>query len=134
MWGFTRFEKNQVMNHIDEIRNALIELLTTSATFVDSITVAVGDKNKTQFRFELWHETLKDIVQSPKQGRAFNSALRRRLFELNPVCPICSQAIHTIDDAHADHVKPFVAGGATDAENAQLTHRYCNQQKSAKQT
>ncbi|MCB6178743.1 DUF262 domain-containing protein [Rhodobacter sp. Har01] len=133
MWGFTRFDKNQVINHIDEIRNSLIELMTTSTTFVDSITAAVGDKAKTQFRFELWHDTLKEIILSPKQGRTFNSKIRRSLFEMNPVCAICQQAIHTLDDAHVDHIKPYVAGGATDSSNAQLTHRYCNLQKASKQ-
>lgn len=133
MWGFTRFEKNQIVNHIDEIRNALIDLLTTSATFVDSITAAVGDKAKTQFRFEIWHETLKEIIQSPKQNRSFDTKTRRLLFEANPVCAICGQSIHIIDDAHVDHITPFVAGGATENSNAQLTHRFCNLQKSAKQ-
>lgn len=133
MWGFTRFEKNQIVNHMDEIRNALIDLLTTSTTFVDSITAAVGDKAKTQFRFEIWHETLKEIVLSPKQNRSFDSRTRRALFESNPICSICGQTIHTIDDAHVDHVKPFVAGGATDQSNAQLAHRFCNLQKSTKQ-
>jgi len=132
MWGFTRFDKNQVMANADAIREALIELLTTDNTFLDTITSAVGDKNKTQYRFELWHETLRDIVGGKGSPRAFNSVLRRQLFETDARCGICGQTIHLIDDAHVDHVVPFSQGGATEPVNAQLTHRFCNQSKGTK--
>lgn len=132
MWGFTRFDKNQVMANADSIRESLVELLTTSPTFVDSITAAVGDKSKTQFRFEIWNDTLKDIMSRPATNRSFDSSLRRRLFGENPECAICRQAIHTIDDAHVDHIHPYALGGETSTDNAQLTHRFCNQSKGRK--
>ncbi len=132
MWGFTRFDKNQIMANSDAIREGLVDLLTTSSTFIDSITSAVGDKTKTQFRFEIWHETLKEIITEKSNPRNFSAELRRNLYKANPVCSICGQTIHSLDDAHVDHVHPFSKGGSTSIENAQLTHRYCNLTKSAK--
>ena len=132
MWGFSRFEKHQIIPKSDAIRDALIDLLTTSSSFVDSITSAVGDKNKTQYRFELWHEILKDIIQGKAEARTFDPQLRRTLFGQGQVCAICNQSIHSLDDAQVDHIQPFAKGGLTTTENAQLTHRFCNQRKGAK--
>lgn len=132
MWGFTRYDKNQIMANADAIRDALVDLMTSSPSFIEAITVAVGDKTKTQFRFEIWNETLKELISVPASSRVFDGSLRRRLFDLQPECAICNQAIHTIDDAHVDHVYPYALGGETTSENAQLTHRFCNQRKGKK--
>ena len=130
MWGFTRFEKPVVMRHSDAIRSAMINLLTEDTTFVDSISSATGDRTKTQFRFELWYETLREIIEDSSKARNFPSAIRRRLYETSSMCSICQQGIHSLDDAHVDHILPFSKGGTTTLENAQLTHRYCNLAKS----
>lgn len=132
MWGFTRFEKHQVMNHSAEIRDALIDLTTSDASFVDWITSATGDKTKTQFRFELWSERLKEIITTGKQSRSFTCEQKRALFDADPSCKICGQPIHELDDAHVDHIIPYSKGGQTIYENAQLTHRFCNLSKSDK--
>jgi 5-methylcytosine-specific restriction endonuclease McrA len=120
------------MAHSDDIRASLIKLTTEDNTFIDAITSATGDKNKTQFRFELWHETLKEIVTTPTQSRSFDGELKRQLFSANNECAICKQVIHSIDDAHLDHTTPFSKGGTTTNSNAQITHRYCNLRKSDK--
>ena len=132
MWGFTRFDKNRIMANSDEIRAALIDLVTTDKTFIDWITSATGDKTKTQYRFELWHERLKDIVLQKPQPRSFGYALKKSMYSSSNVCALCGQTIQNIDDAHIDHIKPFSSGGPTEIENAQLTHRFCNLQKSAR--
>lgn len=132
MWSFTRFDKNQVMGKIDAIRESLIELLTSDSVFVDSITAAVGDKTKTHYRFNAWHARLETIMSQKAESRTFDASLRRQLFGKSPVCAICNQTIHHLDDAQVDHIKPFSLGGGTTEDNAQLTHRYCNQKKSNK--
>lgn len=132
MWGFTRFDKNQVIPHSAAIRNAVVELTTKDAIFIDAITSATGDKTKTQFRFELWHDTLKEIITTPLQRRAFSFEQKRHMFAESNLCGICGQPIQHIDDAHVDHVMPFSKGGLTEVENAQLVHRFCNLSKSNK--
>ncbi len=131
MWGFTRYEKNQIFPHIDAIRDNLIELMTTDPIFVDTITSAVGDRTKTTYRFEAWRDRLKSIVTNEKSQRSFSQIVRKNLFEQDPTCALCKNTIVMFDDSHVDHIVPFSKGGLTKEENAQITHRYCNQSKSA---
>ena len=131
MWGFTRFEKHQIVPRSDAIRDALIDLLTTDLKFIDAITSAVGDKYKTQYRFETWQKQLGNILAGSRQKRSFSLEIRKELFHSSPECGICNQKILSIDDAHVDHIVPFSAGGKTELSNAQITHRYCNLRKSS---
>lgn len=131
MWGFSRFEKSDVMRNLDAIREALIDLLTSDARFLDTITSAVGDKGKTTYRFETWKKTLEDtIVPAADNSRLFGAEVKKRLFSNDPMCALCLQQIHSLDDCHVDHVVPFSKGGLTQDSNAQLAHRFCNLKKS----
>jgi 5-methylcytosine-specific restriction endonuclease McrA len=51
------------------------------------------------------------------------------LFEKSPVCQICKNQIHTLDDSTVDHIIPWSMGGQTIPSNGQLTHRSCNARK-----
>lgn len=131
MWGFTRFDKNAVIRNGDAIRDKLIILTTEDAKFLDAITSAVGDKGKTQYRFEQWQAAMKQAITGELQPRNFSRSIKTNLFKDDPVCKLCNQTIHSLDDAHTDHIVPFSKGGSTTLENAQLTHRYCNLRKSS---
>jgi hypothetical protein len=133
MWGFTQFDKPIVMKNSDAIRDELIDLTVSDEEFRDAITAATGDKNRVKYRFEAWKSRLEKLLGGYQQGkRLFDPQLRRQLFEAKPVCGVCGQTIHTLDDAQVDHVEPWSVGGATRPENAQLAHRYCNRVKSSK--
>jgi hypothetical protein len=70
--------------------------------------------------------------------RAFGPSLRRPLFERQGgKCALCLERIDEsrLDDGqyvHIDHDRPYSNGGKTELENAQLTHRVCNQEKGAR--
>jgi 5-methylcytosine-specific restriction endonuclease McrA len=82
-------------------------------------------------RFKKWLKVLEDIVGSPRSEiRAFTYKQKTQLFNEDSTCSICKQRILNIDDAEVDHIIPYVKGGQTDISNAQLTHRFCNRQKS----
>ena len=130
MWSFTRFEPHQITPRADAIRDRMIRLLSTNVRFVDAITAAVADKGKVKYRFETWLSALEDVVTDPEPKRLFPSEQRREMFDKYPVCGICGQQISHLDDAQVDHIKPYSAGGKTDAANAQLAHRFCNASKS----
>jgi len=72
-------------------------------------------------------QLVEDILSNcEKQPRCFSNKMKRELFEKNPICAICGNGIHHIDDAAVDHIEQYWRGGKTDPENARLTHRYCN--------
>lgn len=130
MCGFVLYEKNKIISRADAIREAMIKLMTTNETFINSIEIGTSDKTQVAARFKIWLDVLEKIVGSPENElRIFPYSLKKRLFEDNPQCQICGQQIRDIDDAEVDHITPFSKGGRTNIENAQLAHRFCNRQK-----
>ena len=130
MYGFIHFEKNQVMNHLDSINEALIDIILNDPAFLPS-SQTVSKKN-VNYRFNRWRKELDEIITSPIQPRTFSRKLKQELFDNDSTCKICKQAILSIDDSEIDHIKPYWKGGATIPENAQLVHRFCNRSKSGK--
>ena len=88
--------------------------------------------------FDIFDEELKKCVKVGVDQRNFPRALEtdRKLFDKQSgVCPLCQNAIdedRLADTSYTeiDHIKPWSKGGATEWENAQLTHRTCNKHKS----
>lgn len=126
MYGFTRYEENQIVPTGDSIREALIHLITNDDDFVDAISTYTDNKNKIQVRFEKWLSELKEIVLQTNEPRCFDLQYKRQLWESDPTCAICGQRIHLVDDGEIDHIDQYWRGGKTLPSNARLTHRYCN--------
>jgi len=131
MWGFTQYEKRQIVPCADTIRDEFILLCNDDAEFKDAITQGTGDKSRTLYRFEAWRARLKTVVGSPaSEQRSFEAQMRQSMFKSDPRCKICGQMIRSMDDCEVDHIMPYSKGGATDQSNAQLAHRHCNRSKS----
>lgn len=129
MFGFTQYEKNQVVGLTDSIREELIWLMTHDKEFIDSILISTSSRDKVYARFEKWIHSLKEVLGTPtKIKRNFTLSLKEQLFKANPTCalPSCNQRIHTVDDAEVDHIEFYWRGGKTIPSNARLVHRYCN--------
>lgn len=130
MWGFSEYEKNQVMPHIDSIREELVWLMTNDESFIDTIRVSTDKYENIQYRFDTWRDSLKKILGYPKtEPRNFSQALKKKLFDNNSECKICHQNISLIDDAEVDHIEFYWRGGKTIPTNARLVHRYCNRKR-----
>jgi len=131
MYGFTRYEENQIVPNCDSVREELINLVTHDMDFLDTISTYTDNKDKIQFRFDKWLSSLKEIVGTPKtEPRTFSLQYKKQLWEFNPTCAICGQNINLLDDAEVDHVEQYWRGGKTIPSNARLTHRYCNRARS----
>ncbi|AIZ78364.1 GmrSD restriction endonuclease domain-containing protein [Actinobacillus equuli] len=136
MWVFADLDKNKVMRHSDEIREALIDLMASDREFIESITISTSSKKAIRRRFKVWHDTVSKIVESDsqeKEPRCFSLALKEEMMEKDPTCNICNNRIHHIDDAAIDHIQQYWQGGRTIPENARLTHRYCNNARMRKE-
>ena len=133
MWGFTLYEKNQVMPYLDAIREELIYLMTSDEDFIRSITKSTDKKEHIYIRFSKWQESLRKIIGYPRhEPRTFSLKLKEELWRKNPYCAICGQKIHLLDDAEVDHIEEYWRGGKTIPENARLVHRYCNRSRRRK--
>lgn len=132
MYGFTRYKKEDIINHSEEIREAMYNLITSNQEFIDSIEIQTSNTDMVNRRFKIWLEILEDIMKQDLTNpnpRCFPDSIKQQLFDKDPTCKLCHQRILSIDDAHVDHIIPYSKGGRTTFENAQLAHRYCNQHK-----
>ena len=127
MDSMARIQPNVLMRHLDQIREAFIELVTSNADFINATSRASADKRAVQMRFKLWNDILESIVQNDTaEERCVSLELKQELYNANPTCAICGQHISCLDDCAVDHIEQYWMGGRTIPENARLAHRYCN--------
>ena len=124
---FSDKDKNRVFACLDSLREGLLDLMSTNGEFIDAIMVGTSANEKVRKRFDLSRKVVEEILaEHPKQPRCFSFELKKKLYDKNPTCAICSQHIDHIDDAAVDHIHQYWVGGKTIDENARLAHRYCN--------
>ena len=130
MYGFTDYEKNQIVPKIDAIREEMIWLMTHDQGFIDAIMISTNDKAKVLERFEKWMKSMREIIGYPaKEPRSFSSAMKTSLYDSNKTCSICQQEIRFVDDSEVDHIEFYWRGGKTIPSNARLVHRFCNRHR-----
>ncbi len=127
MYGFSRYEKNQIYQHLDAVREGYLWLMTQDEEFIESIVRSTSSVKMVTTRMDKWRHVLDQIVGVPKkEPRCFSYQLKESLYKQNQGCEICGQRIAEIDDAAVDHIEQYWTGGKTIPENARLVHRYCN--------
>jgi rubredoxin len=132
LYTFANYERGVITRNRDAIYDLAVEVMAENSEFSDLIRHTISEKKRVVRRFRIWEDALAALLAGEDLGpRTYTSATRERLFAENPKCSICDQKIVDIDDAHVDHVTPYVKGGATVDENAALAHRWCNLSKGA---
>ena len=58
---FARVDKNKAMQHIDSIREAYVDLMTSDQQFIDSIELSTSSTQAIHMRFTKWRSTLDSI-------------------------------------------------------------------------
>lgn len=133
MFGFSLFEKNQIMPHVDSIREELLWLSTSNEKFIDALSGSGTDsKEKIHYKFDMWIASLRKIVGYPTcEPRSYSWGLKLQLWQNNPICAYekCGQRIIDVDDSEIDHIQFYWRGGKTIPSNARLVHRYCNRSR-----
>lgn len=120
-------DKNQVMAALDALREGWMDLMVSNADFRESIERSTSSQDMVKRRFDLTRNLFEKILRNHRvQPRCFSRKLKEELFNQNPTCALCGQAISEIDDSAVDHIEQYWMGGQTIPENARLTHRYCN--------
>lgn len=128
LYGFSKYKKNQIIQLSDVIREELIYLMTVNQEFTNCISgTGTTNTDKVMLRFKIWDEALQEIVGIPKtENRLFSQEFKKKLFDQNPTCQLCGNAIMLLEDATIDHIDHYWRGGKTIEDNARLTHVYCN--------
>lgn len=127
MDSLARIDKNKAYQHLGDIKDGLIELMTSDQEFINSIELSTSSSQAVKARFVKWNAKLQEIIKdhTPEQ-RFFPWSTKEQLFKKRKICALCNNQILDIDDAHVDHIVPFSKGGTTTLDNAQLAHKYCN--------
>jgi len=127
MFGFTLYDKRQIISYSDAIREELLWLMTHDNDFIKSITVSTDKREHVNIHFKKWIDSLHEIVGFPRtEPRAYSLNYKKQLYDNNPTCQICGNKIQLLDDAEVDHIDFYWRGGKTIPSNARLVHRYCN--------
>lgn len=133
MYSFSRYDKEQLIRHADEIRDRMYDLMINNPDFINAIEFKTSNTDMVNRRFRMWLDIMEDIMKQDIETdnpRCFPDSIKSQLYNEDPTCKLCGQRILNYDDAHVDHITPYSKGGLTVLENAQIAHRYCNQHKS----
>lgn len=130
LYGFSLYERRQVVAAADAIREEFLDLLTHDDEFLDYIGRSTDLIKKVQYRAEEWLRRLRLVIDVPQgEPRQFSRALKLKLFNDDSTCSICGQHIFDVNDSELDHINHYWRGGPTIPANARLTHRFCNRQR-----
>lgn len=129
---FSMFNKHDIMQHADEIRDEINNLKKNNDEYKDYTYAATGSRKRVIGRIMLVMNIMKKYLDSSIDGeqRSFTEDDKKALFKSGYICSYCGNEILSIEDAEVDHITPFSLGGKTVLENAQLLHRHCNREKS----
>jgi hypothetical protein len=134
MTSVAAYEKPCVVSHQDAVREEFIHLLSTDQFMVDSLSLGTNSRQKMRYRHDTWRSALRSLLDTTEPTpRCFRLAFKRELWQQDPSCAICGQAIHSLDDAAVDHFTHYWRGGPTIPSNARLTHRFCNARRGGRE-
>lgn len=130
MYCFMEYEKRDVIERTEVIKDAFYDVVSMNQQFIDTIEKGTYDTERVKRRIEIWHSRLREIIGYPKNDRRlYTFEEKRTLYEMDPICSICKNKISVLADAHVDHIQRYSEGGVTSKINGQLTHRFCNLHK-----
>lgn len=122
----------KVQKAAEQIRELFLFTMLTDLELQESILQGTSRTSQTNIRWTKFRTLVDSIIEGTLvEPRFFDYEFRRQLFEKSPVCKICQNEIHSLEDSTVDHIIPYSRNGKTVPENAQLAHRGCNARKNA---
>lgn len=122
----------KIQQSAEQIRELFLFTMLTDAELQDAISRRTGSTAQTKIRWSRFRSLVDPIIDGTLiEPRFFDFAFRRDLFDNSPICKLCNNEIHALDDSTVDHIIPYSKGGKTTPDNGQLAHRSCNARKNA---
>jgi hypothetical protein len=116
----------------EQIRELFLFLILTKPDIQKAISKQTAGSTPTKLRWTAFKALVQPILDGTSlEPRFFDLQFRKQLFDASPICKLCGNRIHVLDDSTVDHVTPYSKGGKTVPDNGQLAHRSCNARKSA---
>ncbi len=123
---------NKVQKSAEQIRELFLFTMLTDVELQDAISKRTGSTLQTKVRWNKFRSLVDPIIEGIViEPRFFEFSFRKDLFDKSPVCGLCKNQIHSLDDSTVDHIIPYSKGGKTRPDNGQLAHRGCNARKNA---
>jgi 5-methylcytosine-specific restriction endonuclease McrA len=112
---------SKVQQAAEQIRELFLFSLLTDREMQDAISKRTGSTVQTKLRWTKFRALVDPIIDGTVvEPRFFDFQFRKDLYEKSPICQLCKNQIHSLDDSTVDHVHPYSRGGKTNASNAQL--------------
>jgi hypothetical protein len=125
-------EPARVQKVADQIQEHFLFLLLTDKAMKEAISQHTGGSAPTKLRWTKFKSIIQPLLANVVlEPRFFDFQFRKQLYDKNPICAICRNQIHSLEDSTVDHIIPYSKGGKTVPKNGQLSHRSCNAIKNA---
>jgi 5-methylcytosine-specific restriction endonuclease McrA len=122
----------KVQKAAEQIRELFLFTMLTDSELQDAISKRTGSTAQTKIRWNKFRFLVDPIIDGTiVEPRFFEFEFRKDLFDKSPICRLCKNEIHSLDDSTVDHIIPYSKGGKTTPDNGQLAHRSCNARKNA---
>ncbi|MFI5089709.1 MAG: HNH endonuclease family protein [Terriglobales bacterium] len=122
----------KVQKAAEQIRELFLFTMLTDSELQEAISKRTGSTEQTRIRWTKFRGLVDSIIDGTLiEPRFFDFQFRKELYDMSPICKLCTNEIHSLEDSTVDHITPYSKGGKTVPENAQLAHRGCNARKNA---
>ena len=122
----------RVQRSAEQIKELFLFTWLTDTDIQAATTKATGSAVQTKIRWTRFRTLVESIIGGTViEPRFFGFEFRKQLFERSPLCQLCKNEIHSLEDSTVDHIVPYSKEGKTIPSNGQLAHRGCNASKHA---
>jgi 5-methylcytosine-specific restriction endonuclease McrA len=113
----------RVQRSAEQIKELFLFTWLTDTDIQAATTKATGSAAQTKIRWTKFRTLVDPIIGGTViEPRFFGFDFRRQLFETSPLCQLCKNEIHSLEDSTVDHIVPYSKGGKTIPSNGQLAH------------
>jgi len=122
----------KVQQAAEQIRELFLFTMLTDPEMQEAISKATSSAAQTKTRWTKFRGLVDPIINGTLvEPRFFGFGFRKQIYEKSPICQLCKNEIHSLEDSTVDHIIPYSKGGKTVSDNGQLAHRGCNASKNA---
>lgn len=123
---FMNGDRELIIKNADNIRNIVKNIKQEDICAFQPNGKILGDKKGIRYNIEQFDYLVNNSLDIDATRKTFLNEWKPELYrEQQGICPICEKEINDIGIAQIEYVIPWLRGGETKKENAQLVHNHC---------